>query len=394
MSFDLSHDLIARQAKNLYRRRLTLDGPQGPKVVVDGQVRLAFCSNDYLGLANHPQVVAALRCGAERYGVGSGASHLVSGHSTAHHRLEEELAEFVGTPRTLLFSTGYMANLGVVSALLGRDDAVFEDRLNHASLVDAGLLSRAALKRYHHADTGALARLLAGTPARRRLVVTDGVFSMDGDVAPLAELVTVAGVHAAGLLVDDAHGLGVLGRNGRGTFEHLDLPLDGSCILMGTLGKAFGVFGAFVAAGEEVIETLIQKARTYLYTTALPPAVAEAARASLRLVRAESWRRDHLRDLIRRFRHGAADLGLPLAASDTPIQPLILGDPGKALAVSEALRARGILVMAIRPPTVPVNTARLRITLSAAHRFEDVDCLLDALDRVGSAVGVRDSVAI
>jgi len=374
---ELETELTRLRTAGLYRRRRVLGSPQQPNCLVDGRPVLSFCSNDYLGLANHPEVIAALRRGAERWGVGSGAAHLVNGHSAAHEALEAELAELTGRPRALLFSTGYMANLGVISALADRGDTVFEDRLNHASLLDGALLSRATLRRYPHGDTAALARMAANDPPR--LIATDGVFSMDGDLAPLPELARTARETGAWLLVDDAHGLGVLGREGRGTLDHLGLDIEQVPILMGTLGKAFGTFGAFVAASEDLIETLIQRARSYIYTTAAPPALAEATQASLAIVRREDWRRERLQALISRLRHGAAQLGLPLADSLTPIQPLIAGTSSRALAWSRALESAGILVTPIRPPTVPEGTARLRITLSAAHEETDVDRLLDAL---------------
>ncbi len=375
----LAVGLEQQRALNLYRTRRVLESPQGAEVVVEGRRYLSFCSNDYLGLASHPDVIGALQQGAAEYGVGSGAAHLVSGHSAAHHALEEELAAFTRRPRALLFSTGYMANLGVVSALAGRGDAVFEDRINHASLIDAGLLSQARLRRYPHNDMDVLERCVAGDGSATRLIVSDGVFSMDGDIAPLPALAAIARRHNAGLMIDDAHGLGVLGAHGGGAVEHFGLGMDEVPILMGTLGKAFGTFGAFVAGSEDLIETLIQRARTYIYTTALPPAIAQATRVSLRLVQEEGWRRTHLHNLIAQFRVGAERLGLTLPASLTPIQPLIVGDAGRALALSDALMQRGILISAIRPPTVPQGSARLRITLCAAHSEAQVDRLLDAL---------------
>ncbi len=381
---DLRHDLEQRKAQGLYRVRRVSEGPQGPELRVGGERLLAFCSNDYLGLANHPEVVRALQDGADAWGVGSGAAHLVSGHSAAHHALEEELADFVGRPRALLFSTGYMANLGVAGALLGAGDRLFEDRYNHASLLDAARYSGARLVRYAHADVDDLQRCLAASGRGGHLIATDGVFSMDGDIAPLPALAHAACVAHDWLMVDDAHGLGVLGATGRGSLEHCGLDADAVPVLMGTLGKAFGTFGAFVAGGEDLVETLIQRARTYVYTTATPPALAEATRASLRLVRTESWRRERLRALIARFRAGAAQLGLQLMVSDTPIQPLLVGETGAAVRLSERLRAGGILVPAIRPPTVPEGTARLRITLSAAHDETQVDRLLAALEAATS----------
>lgn len=377
--------LAVRRQHNLYRQRLTLESPQGAKVWVGEGDCVNFASNDYLGLAAHPEVTAAFAAAAQRWGVGSGASHLISGHSHEHQALEEELAAFTGRPRALLFSTGYMANLGVINALAGRGDLVVQDRLNHASLLDGGFLCRARLERYAHADLDALAALLS-LPAGRRLLVTDGVFSMDGDLAPLPELAALADRHGAWLMVDDAHGFGVLGAHGGGCTAHFGLDRDQVPILVGTLGKAFGTFGAFVAGSEALIETLIQFARTYIYTTALPPAVAAATRASLRLVSAESWRREHMRNLIARFRAGVEALGIPLLPSTTPIQPVPIGDPARTLAIATRLREAGFLVGGIRPPTVPPGTARLRIALSAAHTETQIDALLSALAAAWRAV--------
>lgn len=378
MSFDLASRLASRHAEDLYRLRPLLDSPQGPEVVVDGQRLLAFCSNDYLGLASHPEVIRALREGAERWGVGGGASHLVIGHSAPHHQLEEALAAFTRRPRALLFSTGYMANLAVVTALIGRGDTVLQDRLNHASLLDAGLLSGARFSRYLHNDTVSLAARLDKAEGDT-LVVSDGVFSMDGDLADLPGLSAAARARGAWLMVDDAHGFGVLGAGGGGCVEHFALGLEEVPVLVGTLGKAFGTAGAFVAGSEELIETLIQFARPYIYTTSQPPAVACATLKSLQLLREEGWRRQHLRNLISRFRRGAQELGLTLMDSPTPIQPLLVGDSGRAMRLSARLRERGLLVGAIRPPTVPAGTARLRITLTAAHDEAQVDRLLDGL---------------
>jgi len=373
--------LRERREQHLYRQRKVIAGPQGPVVYVDDRPLISFCSNDYLGLANHPKAIEALRLGAERYGVGSGASHLISGHSEAHHDLELELAEFVRRPRALLFSTGFMANLGVIPALFGKGDAIFEDRLNHASLIDAGLYSGARVQRYLHADANSLQNYLAKSPAEQKLIVSDGVFSMDGDIAPLPNLAKLAAEHNTWLMVDDAHGFGVLGESGRGSAEHFGLD-NGIPIYMATLGKALGTFGAFVAGSEALIETLIQLARSYTYTTALPPAVAEATRANLRLVQQEPWRRDKLRSLITRFRQGAQQLGLTLMDSVTPIQPLLVGDSETALRYSDALLEKGFLISAVRPPTVPQGSARLRITFSASHDEAQIDQLLDALDQI------------
>jgi len=374
---DLDTELARLRRDHLYRSRRLLNGPQGVHPVIDGRRMLSFCSNDYLGLAAHPAVVEALREGALRFGAGSGAAHLVSGHGEAHRRLEQQLAEFVGRPRALLFSAGYMANLGVIQSLTGRGQQVFADRLNHASLTDGVRLSGARLHRYPHCDPPALERLMAGRGTA--MIATDGVFSMDGDLAPLPELARLARAAGAWLMVDDAHGLGVLGAAGRGTLELLRLGLEQVPILVGTLGKAFGTFGAFVAGSESLIETLIQRARAYIYTTALPPAVAHATSTALDIADREPWRREHLRALISRFREGARSLGLPLAESDTPIQPLIAGDALLALEWSRYLDDRGVLVTAIRPPTVRPGSARLRITFSAAHEEQDVDDLLALL---------------
>jgi 8-amino-7-oxononanoate synthase len=382
LSRQLSQALDRRREAALYRSRRISEGPQQPEMRIDGQRLLAFCSNDYLGLSNHPEVIRALQQGASAYGAGSGAAHLINGHTTAHHALEAELAEFTGRPRALLFSTGYMANLGVVSALLGRGDRIYEDRLNHASLLDAGLLSRAKMLRYPHADMGGLERQLESAGSGNALIVTDGVFSMDGDLAPLTRLSRLAESTDAWLMVDDAHGLGVLGDEGRGTLSQFGLGLDAVPILMGTLGKAFGTFGAFVAGSEALIESLIQQARSYIYTTAPPPAVAEATRVSLRIARQESWRRERLKSLIARFREGVASLGLPLMDSLTPIQPILAGSAAQAMAWSRQLEAQGMLVSAIRPPTVPEGSARLRITFSANHTDRHLDRLLEALSRL------------
>jgi 8-amino-7-oxononanoate synthase len=379
--YDFSTQLAELKQQGLYRRRRTLEGSQGPVVTVDGKAVVNFCSNDYLGLANHPDVAAAFKAGIERYGSGSGSAHLICGHSQAHHALEDELTAFTGRARALLFSTGYMANLGIVSALVGRGDTLLEDRLNHASLLDGGLLSGARFKRFRHGDYQDLQAKLAEANGRV-LVASDGVFSMDGDLADLPTLAGLASEHGAGLLIDDAHGFGVLGATGVGTVEHFGLTADDVPILMGTLGKACGTFGAFVAGSDDLIEFLIQKARSYVFTTALPAAVAEATRASLRLIQVEGWRRQHLQMLVRRFKTGAHSLGLALMPSDTAIQPIVIGDSQRAVAISALLMERGCWVSAIRPPTVPAGSARLRVTLSAEHSERQIDDLLDALAQV------------
>lgn len=379
--YQFRQDLEQLSQQDLYRSRRVIDGPQSVVLNVNGKSVINFSSNDYLGLANHPEVVAAFKNAVDQYGVGSGSAHLICGHSRAHHALEEELAEFTGREKALLFSTGYMANVGVISAVVGRGDYVLEDRLNHASLLDGGLLSRAQFSRFKHADYADLQAHMLNS-AGRKLVVSDGVFSMDGDLADLPLLVELVDQYQAGLLIDDAHGFGVLGKNGGGIVEYFGLTQNQVPILMGTLGKAFGTFGAFVAGSDELIEWLIQKARSYVFTTALPPAVAEATRTSLRLLQTESWRREHLQALIARFRLGALQQGLQLMDSFTPIQPILVGDSQQAMTISSALLERGFLLSPIRPPTVPKGTARLRVTFSAEHQYHQVDALLDALSKV------------
>jgi 8-amino-7-oxononanoate synthase len=351
----------------------------------DGRVN--FCSNDYLGLARDPAVAAAMAEAAQRYGSGSGASHLVSGHGAEHEALERELAEFTGRARAVVFSTGYMANLGVLAALADKRDLLLADGLNHASLIDAARLVRSPRNLwYPHADAAAARALLdvhapaAAAEGGGAFIVTDGVFSMDGDLAPLPALAAAARAHDAWLVVDDAHGIGVVGADGGGCCEHFGLDAQAVPVLIGTFGKALGTFGAFVAGDEDVVELLIQRARSYIYTTALPPAVAAATRRALRIVRAEAWRREALQARIAQFREGAARRGLAVMPSTTPIQPLVLGGERAALAASGRLAEAGYRVTAIRPPTVPAGTARLRITLSAAHTPQQVEGLLAALD--------------
>ena len=378
----LAEELADQAAIGRSRRRRTVEAraPGGVRVTVEGRECLSFCSNDYLGLADHPRIVAAFCDAARRWGVGSGASHLVSGHDAEHHALEAELAGFVSRPRALLFSTGYMANLAVASVLVGRGDHVLEDRLNHASLLDAGLAAGARFARYAHGDAAALrSKLTAIGAAARTLVMTDGVFSMDGDIAPLREIAAACRATAAPLLVDDAHGFGVLGATGAGAVEEAGLGVDDVPILMCTLGKAVGTFGAFVAGSPMLIESLLQRARTYIYTTALPPAVAAATRESLRVMQDEPWRRSRVLEHAARFRAGLADLGLPSLPSRTPIQPVLIGAEAAAVVASHALFDQGFWVPAIRPPTVPVGTSRLRFTFSASHTEAQVEQLLAAL---------------
>ena len=378
MSFNLSARLAIRRAEHLYRSRPLLQSPQAPEVIVDGQACLAFCSNDYLGLANHPEVIAAMQQGAARWGVGGGASHLVIGHSEPHHQLELALAKFTGRERALLMSTGYMANLAAVTALVGQGDTVLHDRLNHASLLDAGMLSGARFTRYLHNDLASLEQRLSKATGNR-LIVTDGVFSMDGDLAPLPEICQLAQQHNAWVMVDDAHGFGPLGASGGGCVEQMGLTQTQVPVLVGTLGKAFGSSGAFIAGSEELIETLIQFARPYIYTTSQPPAVACASLKSLELIQTEGWRREHLNQLIAQFRATLIAANIPLMNSHTPIQPVVVGDSAQAMQLSAKLREQEIIVGAIRPPTVPAGSARLRITLTAAHTTEQVQRVTDAL---------------
>ncbi len=368
----------------MYRTRRCLESSQGREVVIGGRRLLNFCSNDYLGLASDERIAKAFRAGIDRWGTGAGASHLVCGHTAAHHELEEALAEFTGRPRTLLFSSGYAANLGTINALLSAGDCVFEDRLNHASLLDGGRISRAAFHWFRHRDLAQLEERLAasGSSPGRRLVVSDGTFSMDGDRCDLSALVAVAHRQQAWVMIDDAHGLGVHGPQGCGLVDPAVYGLDDVPILMGTLGKAFGTSGAFVAGSEALVETLIQRARNYIFTTAMPPAVACATLRAVTIVRDEQWRRDRLDALVQQFRAGAQRLEFELLPSSTPIQPLIVGAPSAAVALSRALEASGLLVGAIRPPTVPKGTSRLRVTLTAAHTEADVERLLETLESV------------
>lgn len=381
---ELVQKLEQRKNEGLFRYRLTRQSPQTPHVKIATQLNLSFASNDYLGLANHPEVAAALCRGTLQYGVGSGASHLISGHSAVHHELENLLARFVELPSALLFSTGYMANIAVVTTLVGHHDVVFADKLNHASLNDAALLSKAKLIRYPHLDLDSLERALARTNAPSKLVLTDAVFSMDGDVAPIKELLTLCQKYGAWLLIDDAHGFGVLGFAGKGilhrSLEQIDLNSP-HLIYMATLGKAVGVFGAFVAGQPEVIEMLIQFARTYGYTTAMPSALAYAVMQSLTLLEQEEWRREKLARLITLLKSHYQSSRWSLLPSLTPIQPLLIGESNTAIQLSEILRREGILIPAIRPPTVPVGQARLRISLSASHREEEIIQLAETLQR-------------
>ena len=413
-SSELESALAQLDREHLRRVRRTIDGFVEPgnrvTTLVDGRELVDFSSNDYLGLARHPAVAAALAECAGRCGAGSGASHLVTGHGAEHSRLEEDLAAFTGRERALLFSTGYMANLAVITTLAGRGETVLLDRLSHASLIDGGLLSGAHFKRYAHANTVAAESALAAHAETAAVIATDGVFSMDGDVAPLDALARLGRAHEAWLVVDDAHGLGVLGASGGGAVEHFGLDADAVPVLVGTLGKAFGSFGAFVAGSGELIELLMQKARSYIYTTALPQPVAAASRKALEIAQREAWRRERVLALTARFRAGARQLGVPVmgvpgshapaggtgaagtggsrhpgvqaAQPLTPIQPVMMGSAEAALQAQRELSTAGFCVVAIRPPTVPRGSARLRVTLSAAHTEAQVDALLEALSRV------------
>lgn len=383
MRIDLLQRLAIQTAKRehagLLRHTRTIDHADGPWLEFGGRRVLSFCSNDYLGLAQHPQLIAAFKRVADDEGVGSAAAALVCGQRAEHTALEQALAEWTGRERALLFPTGYMANLGVLQALLARGDLCVQDKLNHACLIDGAALASAELKRYPHGDVAAAARQLASRPHAPAVLATDGVFSMDGDVAPLRELAALCERTGSTLLVDDAHGLGVLGEHGAGSVQAAGLGQREVPVLMATLGKALGCHGAFVAGSAALIDGLMQFARPYIYTTALPPALAAAALAAVAIAREQDWRRDKLQALIARFRDGAAQLGLALLPSATPIQPILLGDARRATDAAEQLAQRGLLVSAIRPPTVPAGKARLRLTLSALHEPEHIDQLLDAL---------------
>ena len=376
---ELENGLADLERDGLKRLRRTLEAPCGPLARVDGRDLVSFCSNDYLGLANDPGLIEAACAGAKKWGVGSGASHLVSGHLSPHEELEKELAAFTGFSRALLFSTGYMANLGIIVALVGRGDAVFADKLNHASLIDAVQLSRADHERYPHGDLNALERLLTTSKAKRKLILTDAVFSMDGDLAPLPELLQLAERFDAWLVIDDAHGFGVLGEHGCGSLSHFDIRAHPRILYMGTLGKAAGAAGAFVAASDTVIEWLLQRARTYIFTTGSSPVIACALLAGLELIREGDARRRQLHRLTLRLQNGLAGTRWQLMRSPTAIQPVIIGDNHETLQVALALFEHGLWVPAIRPPTVPKGTARLRVSLSAAHSEAHVQMLVEAL---------------
>lgn len=377
---DFTKQLNGLKKANLFRQRKTIESAQAARTTLNGRVVLNFCSNDYLGLANDPAIVKSFQGAAEKYGVGSGSSPLVCGRSTAHLELEEAVARLTGRDKALIFSSGYLANLAIVGAFAsGRNDAVFQDKLNHASMIDASMLSRAKFIRYPHCNADALREAVGKNRSYRKLVLTDTVFSMDGDIAPLRDLAAVSTEYKACLGVDDAHGFGVFGERGAGILEQLNLGQSEVPVMMATFGKAAGCAGAFVAGTEDMIELMVQKARPYIYSTALAPALAVAATQGLRMVESGLWRRQHLAALVERFRKGAQQADLPVQDSSTPIQPLIVGSAERAVGISNALLKAGILISAIRPPTVAQNTSRLRITISAGHTEEDIDMLLDAL---------------
>ena len=376
----LAHEHHQRLEAGLLRRVRTAGNAQPGRIVLDGRERVDFGSNDYLGLARHPRLIEALVVAAKA-GVGARASHLLGGHHDAHEALQQALAEWIGYPRALLFSTGYMAAQGALTALLGRHDLCLQDRLNHACLIDGARLADARLQRYRHGDSAGAERLLRATPERRALLVTDSVFSMDGDVAPLRPLAALAQRERAWLMVDEAHGLGVLGPQGRGACAAAGLSAAEVPVWMGTLGKALGGCGALIAGSDTLINALVNGARSYIYTTALPPALAQAMTVAVSLARNADAERAHLQALIAHFRSGAAALGWTLLPSATPIQPMLVGDSGDAVALSQRLEAAGCYCPAVRPPTVPQGSARLRISLSAAHSITDVEALLRALGR-------------
>jgi len=378
--WDLSGQLDGLKQQQLYRSRQVIEGPQGAQVRIAGAWFDNFSSNDYLGLANHPDVIKAFQHAAGQYGVGSGSAHLICGHSAEHHALEEELADFTGRQRALVFSTGYMANMGAIASLVGKNDEVFQDKLNHASLIDGALISGAQFKRYPHGDLKRLGQLLAQSTSKKKLIASDGVFSMDGDEANVVELASMAQQSTSLLMIDDANGIGVLGQRGGGLLEKLGLNSQQVPILMATLGKSLGTAGAFIAGDEALIETLIQRARSYIFTTAMPSATMAATRVSLKVCQQDTWRREKLAALVAQFRRGAEQLGLQLIASTTPIQPIILGSNQAVMLAAERLKKHNILVGAIRHPTVAKGSERLRITFAASHTEQQLDRLLSALE--------------
>ncbi|OQW70598.1 MAG: 8-amino-7-oxononanoate synthase [Proteobacteria bacterium ST_bin12] len=388
----LQKELVQRKADGLLRQRRLLDSPQAEHIIANDKQYLSFCSNDYLGLANRPELIVAMQKAAGDSGVGSGASNLITGHHRYHDALEKQLAKFVEMPAALLFSTGYMANIGVIGALMGRHDAIFADKLNHACLNEGAYLSRATFHRFAHNDVIALEKLLKESTAQHKLIAADAVFSMDGDIAPLAEYLALCEKYDAYLYIDDAHGFGVLGKNGKGSLSHLNLKSP-RIIMMATLGKAAGVAGAFVAGEQVVIDYLIQKANSYVYSTPAPPSLSATLSAAVKLIENGDDLRAHLRLLITTFKENLTLKKWQILPSDTAVQPLVIGSNQAALQLSEHLQAQGILVPAIRPPTVPINTARLRISLSAAHSVEDVIRLANAINEAEKMMVANSVIA-
>jgi len=381
MDIEITEELSRLGALGLKRTLLHVDGPQGPRVAIKGREVVLLCSNDYLGLANHPLVKSAAIEAIEKYGLGSGASRLVSGNMEPHRLLEERIKKFKGTEAALVFNSGYHANLGCIGALAGRSADIFSDKLNHASIVDACVLSRAEVKRYPNKDVNRLEDLLKRSKAKRKLIVTDGVFSMDGAIAPLDSIVTLLDRYGATLLVDDAHATGVLGKGGRGTLEHFGLRHP-SIIQMGTLGKAIGAFGAFIAGSSELIELLISKARPFIYTTALPPSVCASAAKAIDIIEETPSLREILRENMAYFRKGLVEEGLDTLGSPTQIIPIVIGDAQRTMDISGRLLEKGVFIQGIRPPTVPENTSRLRLAITSAHTKEDLNKSLSALKEV------------
>lgn len=377
-----------RKRNRLWRARPMIGSPQGRTLEIDGQTYLNFCSNDYLGLANDARVNSVVAEAVLTAGTGSGASHLVCGHSSQHHELELQLASFVDAEKAVVFSTGYMANLAIPQTFLKRGDLVLQDKLNHASLIDAGRYCEATMKRYPHSDVERVDTLLSKLDADKKMVITDGVFSMDGDSAEIERLQTITSRHGAVLVVDDAHGFGVLGETGAGSLEAAEIRPSQNVLMVGTFGKSVGGMGAFVAGDACYIESLVQHARSYIYTTALPPGVVAGVSESVRIIKEEPQRRLDLIRNISHFRNWICELGLPLSDSRSPIQPLVLGSASAALKASQILREQGIWVTAIRPPTVPTGSARLRITLTSKHRLEDIDQLVSVL----GSEAIRESI--
>lgn len=379
----LQAELDQRKADGLLRQRRLLDSPQAEYIVANDKKYLSFCSNDYLGLANHPALIATMQAAAGDSGVGSGASNLITGHHRYHDELEKKLTKFVGMPAALVFSTGYMANIGVLGALVGRGDAIFADKLNHACLNDGGYYSLAEFHRFAHNDVAALENLLKVSTVKHKLIAVDAVFSMDGDITPIPEYLALCEKYDAYLYVDDAHGFGVLGAHGEGSLSHFNLKSP-RIIYMATLGKAAGVAGAFVAGEQVVIDYLIQTAKSYVYSTPAPPALSATLIESVNLIEQGDDLRAHLKHLIATLKQNLHLKKWRLMPSITAVQPLLVGSNHAAINLSEHLQKRGILVPAIRPPTVPVNTARLRISLSAAHSENDVLKLVEMLNQAES----------